>query len=352
MSFIVFALPRSRTFWLSQFLSQQGWYCGHDEAARMRSLSDIKAWFSQPYTGTIETAAAPWWRLIYKYNPELKFVILRRPIDQVVNSLLRCGLMQDKGAAFKLITKLNYKLDQIEKRIPCKTVEFDQLNDENICNDIFEYCTGIPGDSSWCNALQKINLQINVPALQRYCTAYQKPIENLIAIATQAIKSDLVLKPVKDINGVTFQEETLSQWGRDAQELFRQHCFLVEESPENFLNKNWELAKQIENVGRMQIITARCNGKMFGYLMAILAPSLEEPGRLTGNHLTFFASPEIPGLGLKLQRVSVIALKNKNVKEIFWRAGVRGDGPRLKTLYKRLGGENYGQLFRLNLMED
>ena len=68
--FVVYALPRSRTFWLSRFLCYAEWNCGHDEIRHARSLDDVRAWFSQSYTGTVETAAAPWWRLIQRLRPD------------------------------------------------------------------------------------------------------------------------------------------------------------------------------------------------------------------------------------------------------------------------------------------
>ena len=64
-SFVVLAMPRSRTKWLSQFLSYGPWQVGHDEIRHCRSMDDVAAWLSQPFTGTIETAArAAFWRLL------------------------------------------------------------------------------------------------------------------------------------------------------------------------------------------------------------------------------------------------------------------------------------------------
>ena len=57
--FIVYALPRSRTFWLSKFLSYGGWACDHDEAVRLRGLDDMQSSLDIPMRGSVETAAAP-----------------------------------------------------------------------------------------------------------------------------------------------------------------------------------------------------------------------------------------------------------------------------------------------------
>jgi len=99
----------------------------------------------------------------------------------------------------------------------------------------------------------------------------------------------------------------------------------------------------------LQTMTARSNGRMFGYLMTVIGPSLDARDRLAGFHTIFFASPLIRGLGMKLQRAALDALRARGVQEVQMRAGHRGSGPRLGTFYRRLGAEEFGQLYRLEL---
>jgi hypothetical protein len=107
--------------------------------------------------------------------------------------------------------------------------------------------------------------------------------------------------------------------------------------------------RAIYDAGLMQIMTARCNGRMFGYLMTLISPSLTSESVTAASHTTFYASPDAPGLGLKLQRAAVKALKDRGVDHVMLQAGVRGDGPRMSTLFKRMGAQDEGQLFRLQL---
>ena len=90
---------------------------------------------------------------------------------------------------------------------------------------------------------------------------------------------------------------------------------------------------------------------MFGYLMAIISPSLESPDVVSALHTTFFADGTFPGLGMRLQRASIAALREKGVGEVFMRAGVRGSGPKMGALYQRLGATDYGRMFTLSLAE-
>jgi hypothetical protein len=150
-------------------------------------------------------------------------------------------------------------------------------------------------------------------------------------------------------DGVVIQEEALSALWRDGKTLFAEHCLAVGEAEDEFLKKNATMMQRLADAGCLQIMTARCNGRIFGYLASIVGPSLEWPGRKCATQTTFFASSDIPGLGMRLQRASLEALRRRHVDQVIMRAGVRGAGPRLGVMYRRLGAVEYGQLFNLRL---
>ena len=112
--FFILGLPRSRTYWLSKFLTYREWTCGHEELRHIRTMEDAKSWLSQPSTGSAETALAPFWRLLPK---DARLVIVRRPVAEVKDSLLRLSL--GDGGAFDpialdgLLKRADAKLDQI-----------------------------------------------------------------------------------------------------------------------------------------------------------------------------------------------------------------------------------------------
>ena len=81
-----------------------------------------------------------------------------------------------------------------------------------------------------------------------------------------------------DVDGISFEEEPFDQWLTDAKGLIESHLMVVGESPDNWRNKNLELMKQLSDAGVMQIVTARSNGRMFGYLMSVTGPSMTKPG--------------------------------------------------------------------------
>ena len=57
----------------------------------------------------------------------------------------------------------------------------------------------------------------------------------------------------------------------------------------------------------------------------------------------------MPGLGLKLQRAALAALRQKGVDETWMHANTRGSGDRIDILYRRLGAQDVGHLYRVEL---
>lgn len=347
-NFVVCSLPRSRSAWLSQFLTYGDHYCGHEQLRYMRSLDDVQAWLNQPNTGTCETAAAPFWRLLKKYSPDVKIVTVRRPVDEVVDSLRRAGLQLDESVINKMV-KLDKKLDQLEARMPnVLSVQFKDLEDENTCKTIFEYCLPYKHDHQWWSDTSARNVQINLPALHRYVTSNALALGKVVAQARESMLVDFSVQPV-DMASVTIEEESIDDTLRDCQDLFRRHCVDVGEAPDNWLNKNIPVMRKLYDLGMAQFMIGRSNGKAFGYLVSFISPSLEAADRSIAHHSLFYAAPECAGLGLKLQRAALEMLKLKGVHEVFMRAGIRGSGDRMGSLYRRIGAQNFGEMYRLEL---
>lgn len=350
--FIVFGMPRSRTAWLARFLTYGDWVCGHEELRHARSLDDVRSWLAQPCTGTAETAAAPWWRLARHLRPDLRVVVVRRDVTDATDSLMRLGLFADRTAVERLMLRLDRKLEQISRRIPdALSVRFEDLKREEVCAAVFEHCLGLPCDPDWWRLWVPVNIQCDMRAIVRHAHAHAAQLMRLERVAKHQTLALMSRAASNDLGGLTLQVEPFDAWLRDAEKLFNDHLVAVGEAPGDWQRKNIPLLRALDDLGAMQIMTARCNGRMFGYLMSVISPSLESPGVLSAQHATFYADPAFRGLGIRLQRAAIEALRQRGVDEVFARAGVRGDGPRMSPLYRRLGGEDFGQLFRINLTE-
>ena len=344
--FLVLALPRSRTFWLSRFLSYGDHTCGHEEARHLRSLDDVKSWLSLERVGSAETAVAPFWRSI---PTDTRVVTVRRDPAEVVQSLLRAAPGLDRTALERLVRRLDAKLDQIEARRPdVLSVQFDELATEAGARSVFEFCLPYRWDAGWWEAMADVNLQTPLVPLLEYARAYRPQLDKMAKEVKHRTLADKTSGPV-EAEGITFQQEPFDDWYRDCLPLLTEHMVVVGEAPDDHARKNLVLLERLSQLGALQVTTARSNGRMFGYLMTLVGPSLELQNDLEAMNLTFYASPEVKGLGMKLQRASLDYLRGRGVAGVFMRAGVRGSGPKLGALYRRLGAEDYGQMYKLEL---
>lgn len=351
MTFIVLGLPRSRTAWLSRFLTYKDHICGHEELRHCRSLDDVKTWLSMPHMGSAETSAAPWWRTLLRLAPDVRVVVVRRPVAEVVESLAAFGF--DCAVMEPIMRRLDAKLDQVVKRVPgVLEVAFNDLNEEATCQAVFEHCLPYEFDRKHWQKWAGQNVQCDMRELVRYVAAFRPQLDKLTAQAKHAELRELMTRKPVEPEGLTFQVEDCETWQRDGRRLFEDHCFTVGENPNEWEEKNWPLFRAIESVGALQIMTARSNGRMFGYLMTLVSPSLVKAGRTAATHTTFYADPSFPGLGMKLQRAALEELKTRGVDEVVWEAGKRGSGPRLGTMYRRLGAIEHGETYRLELTEN
>ncbi len=348
--FIVLALPRSRTKWLAGFLSYGDWICGHDELLRMASLEDIATWFKQPDIGTVETAAAPFWRLLGRFAPGARVVTVRRPVEAVLDALVRQGVGSETVEA--MIRACDRKLDQIEARVPgVLSVRYAALGSEKGCARVFEHCLQQRHDSMWWSRWDSYRVSGDLRAQVRYAQAYLPRILKLARAARQRTLRDME-RPVVSPEGFTFEEEDIETWWRDSKPLIREHMIRTGQDVDDYKMKNEPMWRLLGQMGYTQVITARSNGKMFGYLVTVLGPSLDAEGETEAMHLPFFVSDDCPsGLGMKMQRAAIERLRTKNVADLLARAGVRGSGPKLGVMYKRLGFEDFGTMHRLRLAE-
>ena len=352
--FLVLGLPRSRTFWASLFLSREGYHCAHDEITHLRGPDDVKAWLGQDFTGAAETAAAPWWRTIVAIRPDIRIAVIRRSVAEVVDSWMRLDMRGvctfERSAVERWITKIDRKLDQIERRVPgVLSVRFGDLATEEGCARLYEHCLHRPLDPAWWAHMAPLNLQSDVSAQMRYFLTNRPQLEKLVRTAKQQTLSAMARRPAVDPAGVTFQAESFDDWYRDAAPLFREHMVATGQDVEDYSRKNIPLGQLLARFNAMQIITARCNGRMVAYLMSVVGPSLDDPTIRVAEHMPIFCSPDFPGLGGKLVRAADAALAQRGVARVTGRAGVRGSGPRLGALWRRQGYEEYGELYRLDL---
>ena len=174
----------------------------------------------------------------------------------------------------------------------------------------------------------------------------------MVEVLEQGFLPEPALEPEPDGRGMVIAEEPWPVFWRDGQALFREHVADVGgDRPGVPLDINTVLLDRLDQVGAAHIMTVRSNGRMFGYLCTVVGPSLENAGLLVGTMTAFYVSRDARGMGTRLLRAALDSLRTRGVGEVIMRAGVRGAGPRLGALYRRLGAVPHGELFSLMLTE-
>ena len=170
--FIIYALPRSRTAWLSAFLTYKDWECYHDAAGFMRSMDDVKAFFNSGNVGCVETAASYGRCLLKWLIPDLREVVILRPVEECIESIMNLDLRGQASFDRKKITKLMERgrktLDKISKDPNVLVINYADLDKEETCKSIFEFCLPYKFDKNWWQEMRHKNIQINMLSLLQY----------------------------------------------------------------------------------------------------------------------------------------------------------------------------------------
>lgn len=170
--FIVYGLPRSRTAWIAKFLTYKDWECGHEQAMYMRNMEDVRAFFAQSSIGTAETAASYGRDLIRHAVPNIKEMVILRPVDEVIESVMRIDISKigfyDRCRLRKGMEYGNRMLQKIAKDPNVLVIHYADLVNEETCAKVFEYCLPYKFDKAWWESLHAKNVQIDTPALLKY----------------------------------------------------------------------------------------------------------------------------------------------------------------------------------------
>lgn len=157
--FIIYSLPRSRSKWLSTFLTYDKWFCGHDIVLDFPSLSGIQNFYKKPYNGSCETGMVDGYKAMLSLVPEAKLVVVKRPVIDVTSSLYQA--LHQNIEISQLYRRMEL-LREVANLPGVLSVDYKDLNSEATCKQIFEHCLEQPFDVTWWQGLKDKNIQINL----------------------------------------------------------------------------------------------------------------------------------------------------------------------------------------------
>lgn len=124
-TFLICALPRSRTAWLANFLSYGPSFCFHEPFAQYTPMELPKVFgeVAQENVGISDSLVAVFIEDLLKLFPGSKLVLVRRPVEEVVTRLIDLGL-----PATDFILQLNAQLDFIEREFAPLVIDYHNFN--------------------------------------------------------------------------------------------------------------------------------------------------------------------------------------------------------------------------------
>lgn len=148
MDFFILGMPRSRTAWLSVFLTTDKTICHHDPMAFVKDVQCLNMiGGAGRITGVADTGLALFHQWVNRQ--EVVRVVIKRPVEEVCRSLSKIGLPTDG------VPLLAHCLDQINADL---TINFHEI--DNFLSTLWDICTrGLPFDAPRAALLKTLNIQ-------------------------------------------------------------------------------------------------------------------------------------------------------------------------------------------------
>jgi len=330
--FVVFALPRSRTAWLAQWLgSVAGAPVAHDLAIESDT---IDAWLEVLFRGvrgTVETGAVEGWPILRRAIPDCRIAVVLRPLAQVVASLKAMGLpvpladLERRAAA----------LEEVAREPGALVLQYNALADPRACAVLQEHCLGLPFDWLTWLAFERRNVQLDLPARMARLAVRHDAIERL--------RAELVERLAAPAPFVSVGEE---RWGDVADAMLAMsegHFAEATEGLDGGFNPDRAALAAIDAAGLWRCFLARVDGALAGYCTWVRDVSIESDMPPTMVHGPFYVAPEHRAhrLGLRLLDVSRRTFEREGIAVLRLHHTMHGRGVRAGRLYQRLGAVEY-----------
>src|SRR5665213_98688 len=133
--FLILALPRSRTAWLSHFLTYGPKVCEHDYIINCASIEEFLLAFRQGLAGSVETGAMLGWKVLRQRMPAAKIVLVRRDYEQAAHALAQA--CAEVGVALPVpLGELAMRaslLHAIARMPGVSSIRYEELSEESTC---------------------------------------------------------------------------------------------------------------------------------------------------------------------------------------------------------------------------
>ena len=272
--------------------------------------------------------------------PGTRFAVVRRPVGAVIDSLRRFGVV---GLEAELERREAW-LDQLTAE-GAPSVRVEELNDASCCAWLFEHLTGLPFNFNWWQVASAKNIQIDVVASVAQQKTQAAQLWNLneeMAVAN------------KNLSQVKYTRVGREPWGSfwaDAEGRVEADHLATHDGP--FLGRPFKIDVEqyveLERAGRLLVCTARCNGRLFGYLIWVLNSAPQSLGTLVAIQGNWYVEP---GNGWTVKRMmdwSMGALRKLGVSGLEWQHNAYGRSAGMGRHFLALGAKPHLVTYSLAL---
>ena len=182
LPYCVFSAGRSRTMWLSAYLTYGICVCNFEATAKLSRFQEVMELLNIPGMGAAETLAAPAWPLLLAAAPQMRIVVVRRPLEEILASLVattKGRLELDIPVLRRLLSYVIRALDKLAQQPQSLVVDFHELAREDVGRAIFEHCLPYKFDPGWFKWLSSKNVTPDVMQLAALYQQREKEIRGL-----------------------------------------------------------------------------------------------------------------------------------------------------------------------------
>lgn len=156
---IILGMPRSRTAWLSAFLSTPDRPFLHEPSVHWHGLHDLRTFLSNPRAAACDSGLTLFWRDIMAFRPNVTLIVVHRSEQSVFASLLDAGIPLPGDIVRRL--RLLWR-ETLEAAMRAKfSTDFDDLHKPIVARYIYRLATGVDCSHAWLQQWQDLNVQAN-----------------------------------------------------------------------------------------------------------------------------------------------------------------------------------------------
>lgn len=148
--FFIVGLPRSRTAWLANLLTNGDAFCFHEAARTVGTLEELAAKFKAgegeyAFIGDAGPAIAEFMPSALSFFPEAKWVFIKRDVDEAYESYQRAfPKLAEPGGKFSALNDTLAAAYRTLSQEPDRAIEvaYEDLEQEGECDRIHNFCLG------------------------------------------------------------------------------------------------------------------------------------------------------------------------------------------------------------------